>query len=309
MTSTAADLITDGVTFNVNSIKYGKPTVNKRGGKNISVNDKNNNRLSLNYPLMLTWGIQEARDMETQELRGYDMTIQFQGENDDEDVRSFREKLANFEEKILSDCMKNCKEWLNKAKLSRDTAEELMNAMLKYPKDKDTKEVDKSRNPTLKIKVPYYDQRFTMTEIYDLEENQLFAPKGEWEKTPSQLVPKGCWTAGIITCGGIYFASGKFGVTWQLNQVMVRPPLRIQGTCLVKLSKSSQNKVEELKKQDEEVDNNEQSEVVSKYAYESDDNVESENENKSDSESESEDEKEAPPPPVKRKVVRKKAGN
>ena len=125
----AAELVTDGVTFDVNSVKYGKTVVNKRGGKNIRVCGKNGNSLSLNYPLMLTWGIQEARDMETQELRGYDMAVQFQ-DNDDNDVKAFKQNIINLEEKIMSDCIKNCKEWFNKSKLSRDTAEELMNPIL-----------------------------------------------------------------------------------------------------------------------------------------------------------------------------------
>ena len=232
---------------------------------------------------MLTWGVNPIKDPETEELRGYDMAVQFQ-DNDSAEVAIFREKMLKFEEKLITDGIANCKEWFNKAKMSREVAEELMNPMFRYPKDRDTKEVQKDKNPTLRFKLPFWDGKFTSTEIYDLEGSALFAPKGSWDKTPTQLVPKGCWTAGIIQCGGIYFANGKFGITWQLLQVVVRPPIRIQGTCFVKLSKASQEKVDQLNQ--EEADDDEVEEVSKQVAttYVSDDE-------NSDVETESEEEK------------------
>jgi hypothetical protein len=298
----AEALITDSSEFETGSVRYGKPVINKRGGKNIKVLDKNGNTLSIQYPLMLTWGVNEVKDMESGELRGYDMAVQFQ-DNDDVDVAVFRRKMEALEEKIMTDCMGNCKDWFNKAKMSRETAEEIMTPVLRYPKDKDTREFMKDRNPTLRFKLPYYDARFTTTEVYDLEGSTLFKPKGEWNKTPPQLVPKGCWTAGIIQCGGIYFASGAFGITWQLVQVMVRPPIRIQGQCFIKLSSSSRQKVEELNRDEDEQPNEEQVvEQKQTSTYVSDD----EQEDNDSVESEDEREPTPPPAPVKKRVVRKK---
>ena len=62
----AETLITDSSAFNVEATKYGKPVINKRGGKNIKVLDANGNALSLNYPLMLTWGVNPIKDPETE---------------------------------------------------------------------------------------------------------------------------------------------------------------------------------------------------------------------------------------------------
>jgi hypothetical protein len=298
----AEGLITQSNDFDVQATKYGKPVINKRGGKNIKVLDKNGNGLSINYPLMLTWGINAIKDPDTDELKGYDMAVQFQ-DHDSTEVSIFREKMQAFEEKLLSDGITNCKEWFNKAKMSREVAEELMNPMFRYPKDRETKVVQKDKNPTLRFKVPFWDGKFTSTEVYDLDKAPVFTPKGDWDKTPPQLVPKGCWTAGIIQCGGIYFANGKFGVTWQLLQVVVRPPVRIQGTCFVQLSEESKNKVQQLNQEDEEADNNE-TQKQKPNTYVSDDEVESENDD--ESESEKEREPTPPPAPVKRKVVRKK---
>jgi hypothetical protein len=54
--------------------------------------------------------------------------------------------------------------------------------------------------------------------------------------TPDLLVQKGSNVCCVVTCGGIWFASGKFGVTWKLNQAMVKPPDTFEkGKCYVSM--------------------------------------------------------------------------
>jgi hypothetical protein len=60
--------------------------------------------------------------------------------------------------------------------------------------------------------------------------------------TPDELVQKGAnvWT--VITSGGIWFANGKFGVTWKLNQAIVKPPDTFEkGKCYVALSQEKKS--------------------------------------------------------------------
>merc|ERR1711998_65951 len=40
----------------------------------------------------------------------------------------------------------------------------------------------------------------------------------------------------IIQCGGIWVANGKFGVTWKLCQVIVKPTEKVFGKCQIELS-------------------------------------------------------------------------
>ena len=44
--------------FNVSSISYGKPVMDSRGGKKIPINN-GSWKLSLQTPLMFTWGMNE----------------------------------------------------------------------------------------------------------------------------------------------------------------------------------------------------------------------------------------------------------
>ena len=47
-----------------------------------------------------------------------------------------------------------------KSKMSREVAEALMYPILKYPKDKSTGEPDMSRYPTVKLRLPYWEEVF-----------------------------------------------------------------------------------------------------------------------------------------------------
>lgn len=42
----------------------------------------------------------------------------------------------------------------------------------------------------------------------------------------------------MIQCGGLWFANGKFGVTWRLVQGIVQPKLSMRGRCHLSLTPS-----------------------------------------------------------------------
>jgi hypothetical protein len=65
--------------------------------------------------------------------------------------------------------------------------------------------------------------------------------------TPEELIPKGSEIACIIQCGGIWFANGKFGVTWKLFQGVVKPTQTLaKGQCHIKLDGSEVKKDDAL---------------------------------------------------------------
>jgi hypothetical protein len=50
--------------------------------------------------------------------------------------------------------------------------------------------------------------------------------------------------ASLIQCGGLWFANGKFGVTWKLIQVVVQKPrASLSGQCFIKLKSSDKEKL------------------------------------------------------------------
>ena len=40
----------------------------------------------------------------------------------------------------------------------------------------------------------------------------------------------------VFQCGGVWFAGGKFGVTWKLFQAVVKPKTTLRGKCHIQLS-------------------------------------------------------------------------
>ena len=213
---------------------YTKPKVNDRGGKSIGViNSKTMKGLYINTPLMLTWGVNENVDEKTG-AKTYDMALQFPKEEySNEKTQAFLNNLKDFESKIKDDAIKNSKDWFNKAKMSSEVVDAVWTPMLKYPKDQTTKEFDFDRPPTLRVKLNTWDGVFKC-ELYDMEEVQIFP--NETGKLPTDLIMKATNVATVIQCGGLWFAGGKFGVTWRLIQAVVKPKESLIGKCLINLS-------------------------------------------------------------------------
>ncbi len=293
-------LMIEGTEFDpTNDIEYSKPKVDARGGKSISVlNKKTKKVLHLSTPLMLTWGMNTFTDEATGKV-SYDMSLQFPtDEYSNEAVTKFLSAIKKFEAKIKEDAVKNSKDWMNKAKMSPEVVDALMHPLLKYPKLQDgSGEADMSRPPTLKVKVPYWDGTFNV-EIYDMDQQTLFP--NDNGVMPVDLVTKASHVATVLQCGGLWFANGKFGVTWRLVQCVVKPKATLKGKCMIKLSESEKKVLE--KSGDKEEDG-----AVDVEVADSSDEEEEGDEAVEVSEATEPEPPRAPsPPPAKKKVVRKK---
>ena len=236
---------------------YTKAKLNERGGKSIGVLNKTSKKaLYLQTPLMLTWGVNEYVDDNTQK-KSYDLALQFPNdEYNNPECEVFLKNMQELEMRMKNDAITNCKEWLNKPKMSPDAVDALWSSMLKYPKDKATEEPDKSRAPTLKVKIPYWEGVFKDVEIYSEMRKQLF-PNDD-NTSINELIGKGSHVATIIKCGGIWVANGKFGVTWKLFQAVVKPKTSLSGKCHIVLSDKDKEKLTNAVEVDDDEDNDDE---------------------------------------------------
>ena len=263
----------DGVTFDpTNHTKYSKPKVNSLGGKNVNIlNSETNKSLYLTTPLMLTWGVNQYVDEKTGKVT-YDMALQFpSSEYANDKTSAFLENIKAMEEKVKADAITYCRDWLGKPKISAEVVDALFTPVLKYPKDKNTSEPDLTKSPTLKVKINFWDDEFKC-ELYDMEEKSLF-PNNDGV-TPVELITKGVKVACVINCGGIWFANGKFGVTWRLLQAVVQPRASMTGKCLIKLSDEEKASVKSSSTGVEEEEEEEGVEVVADTDEEEEDDSE-----------------------------------
>ena len=238
--------IINGNMLNVpRDVAFKKPSANSNGGKSVGIMNKNTKKsLILSTPLMLTWGVNEYVDEKTGK-KTYDMALQFPSdEYNNENISAFLTSLQEFESKIKTDAIANSREWFNKPKVSEEVIDALWTPMLKYPKDKDSGDFDYSRPPTLKIKIPFWEGDFKI-ELYNDSQEQVF-PTDESGPIEEYLV-KGSNVATLIQCGGIWFANGKFGVTWKLLQAVVKPRPSLKGKCHIPLSSEDKEKMNATK--------------------------------------------------------------
>lgn len=248
----AHELITNFDDFSPDSVSYGAPRTNARGGKSIKILDVRKNTLVLSTPLILTWGANKMVDEDTGRV-SYNLSIQFPNEQYGTDsTRDFFEKMKAFESNVLDACVKNSKEWFGKTKMSREVAEALFTPILKYPKDKVTGEPDYDRAPTMRIKIPYWDGKFNV-ELYDTDKAAIFTPDTDLDgRSFESFIPKASHIAAAIQCNGLWFAAGKFGVTWQLAQAIVRRPVRIQGSCFLTMSNDDHKVLDDVARREAE---------------------------------------------------------
>lgn len=213
---------------------YGKPRVNAKGGKSISITNGATKRvLMLHTPSMLTYGVNNR--VNDDGTTTYDMSLQFpRDEFANQETQSLKATLAEMEEKIIQDAFTNSRDWFGKKYSSIDVLRELWTPILKFPKNKDDGSFDTTRSPTLKVKLPFWDGQAKF-DLFDMNSNSIYP--NESGDTPDVLVQKGSNVYCVLMCGGIWFASGKFGVTWKLNQAIVKPPEAFEkGKCYVALS-------------------------------------------------------------------------
>ena len=241
--SESSQSIVSGVTFNAETdIKYSKVKVNNSGGKSVSIlNAATNSALNLQTPLMLTWGVNENTDKKTGEVQSYSLALQFPSdEYKTPNISKFFAAMQQFEAKIKRDAIANSKEWFGKA-MSAEVIGAIFNPVLSYSKNPATGEPDHTKNPTLRIKLPFYDGEWKGIEIYDSDSNALF-PSSDG-KTPKDIITKGSDVALIITCGGLWFAGGSFGVTWRLVQAVLKPKPSLRGKCHIVLDDDEQKRI------------------------------------------------------------------
>lgn len=303
--------------WDTSSIRYMQPKVNDRGAKSINIISGQSNRsLHISTPLMMTWGITDFVDEKSGESDGkFSMSLNFPNEDYKTPATAqFLQKLKDFENQILDDAVKYSEVWFGE-EMSREVAKHTFFPFLKYSKDKLTKRIDTSKPPSIRGKVPNYNGKWAI-EIYDTKQTLLFPSENE-NLTPMDFVPKKSNVACVLQCGGLWFGGKGWGITWKVNQCVVKPSevVSVFGKCHIQLS------TDEIKTMDKPIatndDENDESELIpleNKAKPETSTIVED-----SDNEEEKEEVKPAPvkeevkPAPVvqvvdapKKKVVKKK---
>ena len=238
--------------WDTSAIRYMQPKVNERGGKSISIVSTQTNRsLHLSTPLMMTWGISDFVDEKGESDGKFSMSLNFPNPDYSTPAADeFLAKLKKFENQILDDAVKNCEAWFGE-EMSREVAKHTFFPFLKYTKDKLTKKYDFTKPPSIRAKVPNYNNRWGV-EIYDTSSNRIFPCDNE-NMTPMDFIPKKSNVACVLQCGGLWCGGKGWGLTWKLVQCVVKPQevVSVFGRCHIQLSNDELKMIEKPPKVDD----------------------------------------------------------
>ena len=285
------------------SVRYMQPKINDRGAKSITlISTQSNRALHLSTPLMKTWGIADYVDEKGESDGKFSMSLIFPSEDyETAGTTQFLEKMKDFENQILDDAVKHSEAWFGED-LSREVVKHNFFPFLKYSKDKNTKKIDYSKPPTVRARIPNYNNKWGV-EIYDTSQERIF-PSDNDELTPMDFVPKLSSVACVLQCGGLWFGGKGWGLTWKVNQIVVKPRevISVYGKCHITLSEDEMKAIEQTPTDEEKNSDNEY--VAPSKTIEVADSDEEEEE---EEEEEDEPEPEPEPEPVKKKRTVKKA--
>lgn len=136
-------------------------------------------------------------------LRGYD------DPSNQPVTASIYNALHNLDEFMLDQGVKNAVAWFKGAK-SREVLSELYTPTVKFAKDAEGNL--KPYPPTIKLQLRQRDGKFE-TAVYDDKKRPLTDVPLE------DIIVKGTVMTALIQCTGVWFAGGKFGISWKALQI------------------------------------------------------------------------------------------
>jgi len=202
----------------------------------------------------MTWGPSEFVSENGESDGKFSMQLNFPNEEySTPATKTFLQKFSEFESTMISEVVKNSELWMGE-EMNEAIAKHMFFPSLKYPKNKETKKVDMTRPPSIRVKVPNYRGKWAV-EIYDTKSNLIFPCEND-EMSPVDFIPKLSYVACVIQCGGFWFGGKGWGLTWKLVQCVVKPQEILSvignGKCHIQLSTDDATAIETQPQVDEE---------------------------------------------------------
>ena len=177
----------------------------------------------------------------------YSVELSFRGNEQRPEIKEFMDVIAQIDEQMLSEGVKNSKSWF-KGDLGRDVVKAFYTPSLKYSKDKEGNVLNYP--PNIKLKLRKINNDFE-AKFYDLNGNPYKGIPVE------ELLVKGVQVTAIIECAGVWFAGSKFGLTWRAKQIAIHKlPEKIADFAFKGLG-SVKPPVEDVEDDEEAADENE----------------------------------------------------
>ena len=226
--------------LDVSAISYEPAKKNAMGGNVVPLKFQGSSKIVLQTPVVSApFGLSTFTDDKTGAVK-YSLDISFRGMEEDPRIQQLHDKMAEIDNALIEEGVKNSKEWFGK-KMSREVLENFYRPLVKPAKDP-TKYA-----PTMKIKVMTDRTGDISCDAYDHTKQKV--------KLDEALV-SGSKVQVILECSSVWFV-GKtmYGISWRLLQVRIQKNDKIAGFSFIEDSdEDSDEEVEVEEEVDEEVE-------------------------------------------------------
>ena len=218
--------VVDPAIFDISKVKLGAIKTLDNNCKIVSVLYDDKPFMVQTPKLSSPYGVNRFDDKLTLDLSFgvFDDPIRDGSLGPDDKRMSFFKMVAQLQKMFVESALDNSNAWFKKKHSSIDVIEALHTPQIKYSKDKETGEFNKTYPPTFKIKLPSRDGANTF-QTYNADREPI-----EFDS----IDIKGGDVVAIVQCTGIWVAGGKFGCSWRTVQMKVFPNTRRLPPCAFK---------------------------------------------------------------------------
>lgn len=202
-----------------------RPLGNK-GGKSVSVNYKfpeSQGLITIQTPWMRSYGIGKWIDEKNSDAAPkYSISINFGGMEEDEKISQFHDFLEQMDQWAISTVHKNSFTYIGVKNIPKETVAFNYNPSFKTPTDKATGEPT-GKPDYMKLKINIRDDVYNVA-FFNKEKARI----DDADVESTFLI--GSRVRALIQCSGFWIVNGKYGLTWNLKQMIIDPPARIGKT-------------------------------------------------------------------------------
>ena len=200
--------------FNISKITISQPKVLESGGKMAYLNYGDSRRLVVQTPsLPSPFGLSVFDKAGPPK---YSIDLAMRGYQENPKVKSLYDALHSLDEYMIDQGVKNSKLWF-KADMKREVVSAFYTPCVKFGKDKEGNQTPYP--PNIKLQLKRKNDNEFECQFYDHKS------KGDSNAKPltgvpmSDMLVKKVEVTALMECTGVWFAGGKFGVSWKAVQM------------------------------------------------------------------------------------------
>jgi len=201
--------------FSVSKVSISQPKVLESGGKMAYLNYGDARAL-----LMQTPSLQSPFGMNVFDKAGppkYSLDLALRGYQENPKVKAFYDALTQLDEYMIDQGVKNSKLWF-KADMKREVVQAFYTPCVKFGRDKDGNQTPYPPNVKMQLRKRRDRDEFE-ADFYD-EKSKTDPHAKPLKGIPvEEMLVKKVEVTALMQCTGIWFAGGKFGVSWKAVQI------------------------------------------------------------------------------------------